>query len=242
MRYGIFADVHSNLQALDAVLDAYRKEKIDQYLCVGDVVGYGANPKECIEKIRALETVIVAGNHDWVSVDLLSADYFNTYAKEAVLWTKRKLGDGDRIFLESLKLVYKNQDLTLVHGTLHVPENFDYMVDAYSASMTFGLLETSICFVGHSHIAGIFIKDKDGNISYNEDSMLDLKRHNKYIINAGSVGQPRDNNPDACYCIFDTDNKEVQIKRISYDVHTAKKRIIAEGLPRFLGDRLIVGR
>lgn len=242
MRYGIFSDIHSNLEALNAVVDAYQKESIDKYLCVGDVVGYAANPKECIEKVKTLAMITVAGNHDWASVDLFSVDYFNPVACEAISWTKRNLDDDSRYFLESLKLVYKNEDLTLVHGTLDKPEDFNYMIDEYSARESFRLLETNICFVGHSHVAGIFIKDKDKRICYREDDSIDIKDEFKYIVNVGSVGQPRDGNPKAAYYIYDTDKKEVQIKRVSYDIEATRKKIIAAGLPRFLGDRLLIGR
>ncbi len=242
MRYGIFSDIHSNLEALDAVIEAYRKEKIDRYLCVGDVVGYASSPKECIEKIRMLAMITVAGNHDWASVNLISTDYFNPLAKEAVFWTQRNLDEEGRYFLEHLMLVYKNEDLTMVHGTLDEPGDFNYMTDGYIASRTFELLETNICFVGHTHVPGVFIKSKDSRIRYQEDSNINIKEDSKYIINVGSVGQPRDGNPKAAYCIYDSDKKNVQIKRISYDIQTVRKKIIAGGLPRFLGERLLIGR
>ncbi len=242
MRYGIFSDIHSNLEALDAVIEAYRKEKIDRYLCVGDVVGYASSPKECIEKIRMLAMITVAGNHDWASVNLISTDYFNPNALEAVFWTQRNLDEEGRYFLEHLMLVYKNEDLTMVHGTLDEPGDFNYMTDGYIASRTFELLETNICFLGHTHVPGVFIKSKDSRIRYQEDSNINIKEDSKYIINVGSVGQPRDGNPKAPYCIYDSDKKNVQIKRISYDIQTVRKKIIAGGLPRFLGERLLIGR
>jgi len=242
MRYGIFSDIHSNLEALDAVIKAYKKEKIDKYLCIGDVVGYASNPKECIKIIKALATITIAGNHDWASVDLFSVDYFNSNAQDAIFWTRRNLDDSNRNFLESLKLIYKNEDLTLVHGTLDNPGDFNYMTDDYIAQESFRLSETNICFVGHTHVAGIFIKDKFDRIHYCQDNSIDIAPENKYIINVGSVGQPRDGNPKAAYCIYDTDKKEVQIKRIDYDIETTRKKIIDAGLPKFLADRLIIGR
>ena len=242
LRYGIFSDVHSNLEALDAVIKAYGREEIDKYLCVGDVVGYAANPKECIEKIRLLAMITVAGNHDWASVSLFSTDYFNPNALEAVFWTQRNLDEGGRYFLEHLMPIYKNEDLTLVHGTLDEPGDFNYMTDGYIASRTFGLLETDICFVGHTHVPGVFIKSENDKIHYQEGSTINIKEDSKYIINVGSVGQPRDGDPKAAYCIYDTDNKNVQIKRIGYDVQAARGKIINAGLPGFLGERLLVGR
>lgn len=242
MRYGIFSDVHSNLEAFAAVINAYKEEDIDQHLCVGDVVGYAVNPRECIDRLEEIAQVTVAGNHDWATVDLFSIDNFNHFAKEAIFWTKQNLDDRCRYFLKSLKLVYKNGDLTLVHAMLDNPGDFDYLTDTYTAGETFRLLETNICFIGHTHVAGIFIQDKQGQIYYQEDNLIAVDDENKYIINVGSVGQPRDRNPYACYSIYDTSKKEVQIKRISYNNQTTRKKILAEGLPAFLGDRLLIGK
>jgi len=242
MRYGIFSDVHSNLEALEAVIAAYRKEAIDKYLCIGDVVGYAANPNECVQKVKALAMIALAGNHDQASVNLLSIDYFNPQASEAIIWTKDNLNEQSNFFLEPLKLVYKNEDLTLVHGTLDNPKEFNYMTDDYTASKTFKLLETNVCFVGHTHVTEVFIQDKNKRIYYSNEKSMAIDRENKYIINVGSVGQPRDGDTSAAYCIYDTNQEIVQIERVGYDIETARKKIYDAGLPRFFGDRLLVGR
>jgi len=242
VRYGIFSDIHSNIEALDEVIGAYQEESIDKYFCIGDVVGYATNPKECIERVKKLAMVTVAGNHDWATVNLFSVGYLNEYAKEAVLWTRGNLGDSDKNFLGSLKPVYKNEDFTLVHGTLDYPKEFNYMTDGYIAEGTFKVLETSLLFIGHTHQPGLFMKDKDDNIHYRQDGPWDINLKNKYIVNVGSVGQSRDGNPKAAYCIYDTDKKEVLIKRVGYDSAAAGKKIMDAGLPKFLGERLIIGR
>jgi predicted phosphodiesterase len=242
MRYGIFSDIHSNLEALEATVDAYKNEAIDTYLCAGDVVGYAANPNECIEKVKPLAMITVAGNHDWAAVNLFSDTYFNPKAREAISWTRHNLDDKSRYFLEFLKLLYKNEDLTLVHGTLDNPQDFNYITDAYIAEGTFRLLETKICFVGHTHAAGTFIKDKDSRIIYCKDNHIEIKDENQYIVNVGSVGQPRDDNPNAAYAIYDTNKKEVEIKRVVYDIKAARKKVMDAGLPEFLGNRLLIGR
>jgi predicted phosphodiesterase len=241
MRYGIFSDVHSNLEALEAVLDAYKKEAIDEFLCGGDIVGYSANPRECIARVKSVAKLTVAGNHDWASVDLFPTTYFNPLAAQAVAWTKQNLDSAKKQFLKSLQLIFKNADLTLVHGTLHNPEEFNYMLYDEEAAHTFVMLKTEICFVGHTHCPGFFIQDKEGHISYQEQDELVIEKGKRYIINVGSVGQPRDKNPDAAYCIYDTDKKKVQIKRIKYDKEAARKKIVAAGLPKFLGERLLSG-
>lgn len=241
MRYGIFSDIHSNLEALDAVIRAYGEEKIDKYLCAGDIVGYGAEPNECTQKVRGFTETVIAGNHDQASVGSFPADYFNPFAREAVLWTGGVLDGEQRIFLEGLALTYKNSGLTLVHGTLDEPGDFGYMTDIHTARKTFELLETQVCFIGHTHVPGIFCESKNG-IEYKEDGNTDIKEGNRYIVNVGSVGQPRDGDPRAAYCVYDTGTGTVSIKRVDYDVNSARDKIIASGLPRFLGERLLVGR
>jgi len=241
MRYGIFSDIHSNLEALEQVISEYQKENIDEYLCLGDIVGYAANPKECILKVRSLAKVTVAGNHDWASAGIFSTEYFNEFARLAVLWTGDILDEAERSFLQSLRLTFENNDLTLVHGTLDNPEEFEYLHDGYAARDTFALLDTEICFVGHTHFPGVFIRDKVGNIGFKRDSAVDLTKGRKYIVNVGSVGQPRDHNPKACYCVYDSGKRRIEIKRADYDSKLTRKKIIDAGLPHFLGDRLLSG-
>ena len=242
MRYAIFSDIHSNLEALDEVISAYGQESIDEYLCIGDVVGYAANTCECVEKVREIAKITVAGNHDWAAVNLFSIDFFNEYAKEAIHWTKRNVSDAEINLLESLKLTYKSAGFILVHGTLDYPQDFNYMTDGFIAEETFKLMQEDLCFVGHTHKPAIFMKDAKGHIHYREDDSCEIKPGNEYIVNVGSVGQPRDGKPKAAYCVYDTDKKEIVIKRVSYDNELTKKKIIDSGLPKFLGDRLMMGR
>lgn len=144
--------------------------------------------------------------------------------------------------MRSLEPVYKNKDLTLVHGTLDHPRDFNYMTDGSSACETFRILKNSVCFVGHSHTPGVFIEDQNERIIYREGETFTVHKDRRYIVNVGSVGQPRDGDPRAAYCIYDTKNREIFIKRAGYDIKTAREKIIANGLPSFLGDRLLVGR
>jgi len=242
MRYGIFSDIHSNLEAFSSVIEAYKKESIDKYLCIGDVVGYAANPAECIDLVRNIAKVSVAGNHDWGTVNLFSIDYFNPVAAKAIFWTRNNLDENRSNFLESLNPLYKNEDLTLAHGSLNNPQDFNYMLDTDIAVESFKLMENNICFVGHTHVPGVFIQDKNYKVTYSNEENININSQDKYIVNVGSVGQPRDNNPKASCCIYDTDKKEVRIKRINYDIGTARKKIIDARLPNFLGDRLLLGR
>jgi len=240
MRYGVFADVHSNLEAWEVVARALSEEGIDRYICVGDIVGYGADPEECINRVRSLEPIVVGGNHDWAAVGKTDISYFNPYAREAVLWTQAKLDQEDKDYLSSLGLIEGVEDFTVVHGTLDEPQEFKYIQDIGSALSSFELLEKSILFVGHSHVP--FILTKDGEIEYVSSREAELLPGKKCLVNVGSVGQPRDGDPRACYAIYDTKAKMVEIKRLEYDIKTAQAKIIEAGLPRILAERLAVGR
>jgi len=242
MRYGIFSDVHSNLPALEAVLTAYQEERIDRHACIGDIVGYAANPRECINKIRDLKPILVAGNHDWACADLLNTRYFNPIAKEAIEWTEMQLSHDEKSFLKSMDLVFSDSNFILVHGTLDSPEDFDYLFDQLDAQINFELMAADICFVGHTHIPGVFVQDINNRISYVQDYPLSLSPRKKYIVNVGSVGQPRDRNPMASYCVFDSDRSVIDIKRVNYDIKQAQDSIFAAGLPSFLAERLAAGK
>jgi len=223
MRYADFSDIHSNLEAFEAVLEAIEKEKVDRYFCVGDIVGYAADPKECIKMIRKLNCVTVCGNHDWAVVDLIDYSYFNVYARASVDWTKLQLDDSEKNYLKDLPLKYEDEEITLVHGSLERPEEFDYIFEEFDASRTLDLCRTKICFVGHTHSPAEFASDEGR------------------LINVGSVGQPRDGDPRAAYCIYDVEEKTVQVKRVEYNIGNAMNNILDTGLPEVLAYRLLEG-
>lgn len=240
MRYGILSDIHGNLEALQAVLDLYHKEGIKDYLCVGDIVGYGADPRECLRIVRGLNMVTVAGNHDWAVSGRFDPVYFNPVAKEAVLWTRDQLSSDEKDFLNGLPLVHKEDDLILVHGTLGEPEHFHYMRYLSQAAETFDLMDKTLCFIGHSHAPQIIIHRGEENRP-SKTLRITIEPGCKYIINAGSVGQPRDGDPEAAYCVYDTELRTVEVKRTTYDIRTAQDKILAAGLPTFLAERLAIG-
>jgi len=242
MRWGIFSDIHSNLEALEAVIKAYKSLNVDAYLCLGDVVGYGANPVECIQMTRDFARITIAGNHDWAVAGLFCLDYFNDWARSAALWTQERLDSANRNLLASLKIVYKNEDLILVHGSLNDPEEFNYMINYLEASKTFSLMDKAICFIGHTHSPGVFIQDKQQRVDYQNEVNLKLRQDCRYIVNVGSVGQPRDGNNKASLCVLDTKKRQVLVKRVNYDIKSAQAKIVAVGLPQFLAARLSEGR
>ncbi len=241
MRYGIFSDVHSNAEAFEAVIGALGKEDIDVYICGGDIVGYGADPSRCIEMVKGLTGKCVCGNHEWGSVGLLDVSFFNPFAWEAVLWTRKKLDILEKEYLKNLGVVYEDKNITVAHGSLNKPEQFHYILNTCETSATLNLMETQICFIGHSHRPAVFMKTEQG-VMFSAAAEVNIREGVLYIINVGSVGQPRDGDPRACYAVFDTDKKYVGIKRISYDIKKAQKKILGAGLPPILADRLSEGR
>ncbi len=243
MRYALFADIHSNLEAFRAVREEFKRVRIDEYICLGDIVGYAANPNECIQLVKELGPItIIAGNHDWASVGKTDIDYFNPIAKEAILWTQSKLTEENKRFLADLPLTKEFTDFVIVHGSLYSPEKWHYIFTFQDAKRNFAYQKKRICFLAHSHQPFIISSDKRGNCEEVMGMKVSLRDDYRYLVNIGSVGQPRDGDPDASYCLYDRDNKEIEIKRVSYQLKEAQDKIIAAGLPQELAWRLSLGR
>jgi predicted phosphodiesterase len=240
MKYGILGDIHGNLESLESVLEEMEKRGVDKYISVGDLVGYGANPVECIKRVRDLGTTVVAGNHDFAAVDKLNIDFFNAYARESALWTRNALTEENKEYIRSLKLVEYCDNFTVVHSTLYSPELFEYIQTSYDAHLSFEQQTTPVSFMGHSHVPVNFFKRK--NVSFNIETAVKVDADSKIMINVGSIGQPRDENPDAVCVVYDADEGVVRITRVRYDVEKAAKKIISSGLPEILAERLKYGR
>jgi putative phosphoesterase len=240
MRYGIFSDVHGNLEAFEVAIDYYRGENIDKFVFLGDIIGYGANPREVIEKLKGLKPANICGNHDWAAIDKLSADYFNDYAKAAVIWTKSNLTDKETAYLKDLALTYEDDDFYCVHGSLIEPASFNYIFGLNEAVKNFTLLSKKILFVGHSHRPQIYYSNAEG-VFYHPYFEINLKGGEQYIINVGSVGQPRDRDSRLSLCVYDSNEKLVLIKRLEYNIKKAADKITAASLPQILALRLFVG-
>ena len=244
MKYGIISDIHSNFGALDEVLN--NMEKVDEIICLGDIVGYGTDPNYCIEKIKELNCKCVGGNHDFGVLGKVSINYFNYAARDAILWTSRQLKNDNINFLLSLskKIVLKD-NIFAVHGSPQSPL-LEYILDKNTASLIFSKFDFKIYFVGHSHLAGCFSLNEDNNrvdyMNFSNGGCIEINMNKRYIINCGSVGQPRDGNPKASYGIYDQKYGIVNIYRVSYPIHLTQKKIINAGLPRSLADRLSYGR
>lgn len=238
----MISDIHGNLEAFHAVLEALSKDNIDKYLCIGDVIGYGADPGACISLVKSIKpAALVAGNHEWGVLGLVDLKDFTEIAKEAVIWAMGVLSQDELGYLKSFKLVFEEKYFTLVHGALEAPEKFYYIFNASDAYQSMKSMKTNLCFVGHTHIPGIFYSDESG-ILYTQEPKIKIERDRKYIINAGAVGQPRDGDPRASYAIYDDETGAVEIRRVTYDIKTAEEKILKAGLPKRLAYRLQEGR
>ena len=240
MRYAVLSDVHANLEALEAVL-ADAAPRADGVLCLGDVVGYGADPEACVERLATRGHVLVAGNHEHGVAGLLDLDWFNPWARAAVEWTRARLDDAHRAWLGALPLTAEVGDATLAHASPDRPDEWEYLMSAEDGFAVFGAFATRLCFVGHSHRPGVWSLGSSGPAFEPGSVEIALEAGRRYLVNVGSVGQPRDRDPRAAYALWDLDRGAVAIRRVAYDVGAARTKILASGLPRFLADRLALG-
>lgn len=240
MRYALIGDIHGNLEAFEAVLSSIEKEGVDEILCVGDIVGYGANPVECIDLVKEKCTKVIAGNHDYAAIGLTDIDYFNPFAKDALLWTSERISEKEINYLAGLKLIEREDNFTMVHASLENPREWGYILNTFDAAMNFELQVDPLCFIGHSHGPVVYMK-RDNFISGHR-FVSKIEPGYQYIINVGSVGQPRDGDYRACYVVYDFGLQTLRLKRAEYNVAKAQKKILDAGLPQILADRLSIGR
>src|SRR5262245_3350916 len=240
MRFAIFGDIHANLHALKVVLSDAEAHMCSHFVCMGDVVGYNAFPKQCIEVVRKLDCPVVKGNHDEQASMLGDQEGFNPLAEEAINWTRDQLSDEEKDWLRSLRLQRQVRDFTIVHATLDTPHKWGYVFNQLDAAASFNYQHTSVCFIGHTHAPRAYIRD--GSVKSQVLDKLSIEQGKKYFVNVGSVGQPRDGDWHASYCLFHPDKQLVELRRIEYDIWTAQDKIVAAGLPQRLADRLALGK
>lgn len=242
MKAAIISDIHSNLEALQAVIKDIKKRRIKRIFCLGDLVGYGANPNECIEMCLAEVDYVVAGNHDWAAVGKTDIAVFNPVAAEAIQWTQKQLSKKNSVKLKRLKLTDSVDDLWLVHASPSKPDKWEYLFSMEGARNQFKFFKSQVCFIGHTHVPSVIFQDANGYTDFISDNPFPLIENRRYIINAGSIGQPRDLDPRASYAIYDGNRRAVEIVRLDYNIPMAQQKIIDAGLPEVLADRLLAGR
>ncbi len=240
MRFAILSDLHGNLEASEAALADARASACSHFVCLGDVVGYNANPHECVKLVHDLECPVIKGNHDEQASLLEPSHGFNELAEHAINWTRENLTDADKEWLRGLRLLRQVRDFTIVHATLDTPGQWGYVLNNLDAAASFTYQHSTVCFFGHTHFPVAYVRD--GGVRRVRSDLLMIEPGKKYFINAGSVGQPRDGDWRAAYCIYDTEKNVVEQRRVKYDLATAQKKILKAGLPRLLADRLGIGR
>ena len=241
MRVLLISDVHANLVALNAVLSA---ADYDAVWCLGDVVGYGPAPNECVERLRELHLVCLSGNHDWATLGKLDMEEFNPYARRAILWTQQVLKPENREWLDRMpeRKTMREEDITLVHGSPRHPV-WEYILSTSIAAENMTLFETSVCLFGHTHVPILYRQVNDDNyVSAQrlvESESLPLQR--KMLLNPGSVGQPRDRDPRAAYALIELEARTFTYHRVNYEIAATQEAMTKAGLPRRLVERLEFG-
>ena len=244
MRYAIIADIHANLAAFTAVLgDIDGRGGVEEVWCLGDVVGYGPDPHQCIELLRQYNHVCVAGNHDWAAIGKIGTSEFNPDAAAACHWTAQQLSTEDVDYLENLPLLLQKEDFTLVHGSPREPIR-EYLISNGSAKQNFTCFQTQFCLVGHSHVPLLFRQSEAGDCSFSQflTGVGLVLGKSRLIINPGGVGQPRDGDPRASYAIYDSGARVVKLYRVVYDIDATQAKMVKHNLPIRLVARLSDGR
>ena len=232
MRIAIISDIHSNLEALMKALEIIDRRSVDKIICLGDVVGYGANPNECIELIRQRCDIVIRGNHEEAVLDVTGAEHFTKNARSAILWTLHEITKENLEYLRSLSLVHRSDNALFVHASPCDPAEWNYIFEEDTAAGTFTCFPEPLCFIGHTHIPAIF--STNGNA-------LGITKDDRFLVNVGSVGQPRDRNTQLSFGLLDADSWTYENIRAPYDIETAARKILNTDLPARLGQRLFMG-
>jgi len=241
VRYAIVSDIHGNLESLQRAFSMIADD--DVVMCLGDIVGYGPNPNECVRLVRERARHAVLGNHDLAALENFGVEYFNDVARAAIHWTQSVLDADNRAWLNTLSYELRFPEFLLVHGA---PVNyFEYILDKRTAAKAFDATDAALVFVGHTHIAEYWVLEPDGTVSHKHmqhGGDLELEDGKRYIVDIGSVGQPRDLNPEASFVIYDADRKLVQWIRYTYPIADVQEKIHEAHLPDYLAVRLEAGR
>ena len=245
MRYAIISDIHGNHPALSAVKASLKNEQPDEVICLGDIVGYGAEPGLCLRETLELCRTVVAGNHDHGVAGRLETSFFSANARKAVEWTSKVLDPAEKKLLYDLPLLkevsWPDGIFVAAHSAPEKPQEWRYILSMDEAEYQFEHFSLPLCFIGHSHLPIFWRLGPDGECSMAGREYLRLEPGNRYIINAGSVGQPRDGDPRACYAVYDSQRRELIIRRVEYDIAAAQRDILKAGLPARLAERLAQG-
>jgi diadenosine tetraphosphatase ApaH/serine/threonine PP2A family protein phosphatase len=237
MKLALISDIHGNLEALVSVF-----EHVDKIHCLGDVIGYGSDPIGCLDLVCNNCDIMLMGNHEYAALGLDDTSDYNPVAKKATVWTIDQLSDRERGLIEKLDMVQAIDDMLLVHASPVEPEQWHYILTPEAALKAFVEMKQNICFFGHTHVPQIYSEREEDIPRMQAGHDIWTDEENRYLINVGSVGQPRDNDPRACYAIFDTTERELFYHRVSYDIETTQEKMVEACLPQMLVERLSVGK
>lgn len=238
MKYALISDIHANLEAFSSVLAEIDRSGVEKIICLGDIVGYGADPNACVEIVRERNITSILGNHDAAACGLYEPTHFNPAARHAVLWTRTELTRENNEFLRNLPDRIVIDNFLAVHGAISDPDK--YIISAYDAEPEFALLDKQdICFFGHTHVAVCYALENK-HVREITGPEIEFADGVKYLVNPGGVGQPRDGDPRASFIIYDSEGR-AEYRRIAYDIQTAQEKIINKGLNRMLAERLSYG-
>ena len=239
----VFADVHANLEALQAVLADMDARAIPQRVCLGDIVGYAANPAQCLGLVRDLGCPVVQGNHDEAAATDIALDEMRDIAQSGIEFARQKLSAEQREYLAALPLTSSGENCQFVHASLNAPGEWHYIMREADAQEHFKVQAAPLCFCGHTHVPTVWHLSNTGDFkSWRGPGRLELPAGGKTLINVGSVGQPRDLCPDACYALCDPHARWVEFRRVTYDIAKARRKIVRVRLPRYAAQRLSLGR
>ena len=243
MKYGIYSDIHGNLEALQRVFESMNRMGVEKKVCLGDIVGYGPYPNECVELVAENSAIVVLGNHDSVAIGRDSSDEWNNYnAQKAIEWTSKVLTPASVNFLSSLPYTAPDPPLVFVHASPWSPPDWRYVTSLDDAVDAFSFFTDKICFIGHTHWPIIVITEGEQSFRVSESQVHTLQPGQRMLVNDGSVGQPRDRNPLAAWCLCDTETMTVEIIRVVYDLGKTQAAMREKGFAPFLINRLTEGR
>ena len=242
MKWAILSDIHANLEGLCAVIEDLHAAEAERIVCLGDIVGYGADANPCLGLLRGETEELVAGNHDCAAAGLTDLDSFQSPAREAVLWTQRELSPAAKDFLRTLPLTREAEGMTFVHASPEDPAGWAYLLSPKDAAGGFQAMAGQVGFVGHSHCPLTWVEREGRRVELLEGEGVRLQRNTRYLFNVGSVGQPRDGDCRAAYGLYDDSSGEFLRRRVSYDIQAAADKITRAGLPPSLARRLFAGR
>ncbi len=242
MIYGVFSDVHANVEALDAIYQELTERQVEKFVCLGDIVGYGPNPNEVVQMIKDKCDICILGNHDNVALQREAHEHFNPLAQYVIHWTQEVLNDSSIEYLKERPYLIRDNGVYFVHASPKSPSDWFYVNSLDDSVEALDFCPDDICFIGHTHCPGFVVKESNESYSVLDKNYFQLKEGQKILINVGSVGQPRDKNPQTSACIYNSETQEFELIRINYDFVSTQNKMVELKFPSFLVHRLTTGQ